>query len=46
MPSYKLTYFNAQGPAEVSRFIMAYGDIEYEDIRITPAEWKELKPSK
>ena len=45
MPSYKLTYFKARGAVEVSRFIMAYGGIEYEDIRLEGAEWQELKPS-
>ena len=45
MPTYKLTYFNSRGNAEVIRMIMAYGDIEYEDVRLTGEQWLELKPS-
>ncbi|KAJ8022537.1 Hematopoietic prostaglandin D synthase [Holothuria leucospilota] len=45
MPSYKLVYFNAKGRAEPSRYMFAQAGVEYEDKRLTPEEWKELKPT-
>ena len=46
MPQYRLHYFNIRGRAEVARYIMAVGDIEYEDVRFTFEQWPELKKSK
>ena len=47
MSSYKLTYFNARGKAEIIRLIFAQAGVEYEDIRIGGNEWREqLKQSK
>jgi len=47
MPSYKLTYFNAKGSAEVIRFIFAQGGVKYEDVRVKVRgeQWKEMKPT-
>ncbi|KAM8803993.1 hematopoietic prostaglandin D synthase isoform 2-T2 [Rhynchonycteris naso] len=45
MPSYKLTYFNMRGRAEIIRYIFAYLDIKYEDHRIEQADWPEIKPN-
>ncbi|XP_006164556.1 hematopoietic prostaglandin D synthase [Tupaia chinensis] len=43
MPSYKLTYFNMRGRAEIIRYIFAYLDIKYEDHRIEQADWLKIK---
>jgi len=43
--SYKLTYFNGRGRAELSRLIFAQAGVPYEDVRIEGAQWPELKPS-
>ena len=45
MPQYKLTYFNVRARAEVARMLFALADVEYEDYRLKPGEWPELKPS-
>jgi len=47
MPNYKLTYFDARGLAEPSRWIFAYAGVPYEDVRIpmgglTPELKKEM----
>jgi len=44
MPSFKLTYFPARGAAELTRYILAYGGVEYDDNRIKGPEWGPLKP--
>ena len=46
MPSYKLHYFNIRARAEVARFIFAYADMKYEDIRYENEQWAEFKPSR
>ena len=43
MPTYKLTYFNLKGLAELIRWIFAQAGVEYEDIRITQEQWAEMK---
>jgi len=43
MPTYKLTYFNGRGRAEISRLIFAQAGVKYEDVRVKD-EWPELKP--
>jgi len=43
MPSYKLTYFNATGRAEVARMLFAVAGEKYEDKRIQHADWSALK---
>ncbi|KAG7170370.1 Hematopoietic prostaglandin D synthase-like 3, partial [Homarus americanus] len=45
MPEYKLIYFNARGRAELSRWIMAYGNITYTDERVEKEDWPEKKKS-
>ena len=37
MPSYKLTYFNGRGRAEVSRLIFTVAGVEFTDDRV--ANW-------
>lgn len=46
MSTYKLTYFNAKGIAEFLRLLLAYGGVDFEDIRIESREWAGIKPSK
>jgi len=43
--SYRLTYFNGRGRAELIRMIFAQAGVAYEDVRIERAEWPQLKPS-
>ena len=42
----KLIYFDMQGRAEFSRLLLAQAGVQYEDKRISQAEWEKLKPSK
>ncbi|CAK1587226.1 unnamed protein product [Parnassius mnemosyne] len=44
MPKVTLTYFNVKGLGEGIRMLLAYGDQEFEDKRITKDEWPALKP--
>jgi glutathione S-transferase len=44
MPSYKLTYFNARGRAEILRMVFAEAGVEYVDNRIEKDAWAALKP--
>lgn len=45
MPEYKLIYFNGMGRAELTRWLLAYGDISYTDERINKEDWPEKKKS-
>lgn len=45
-PVFTLFYFNVKALAEPIRFLFAYGNQEYEDVRVTRDEWPALKPSK
>ncbi|KAK1174736.1 hematopoietic prostaglandin D synthase-like [Acipenser oxyrinchus oxyrinchus] len=45
MSTYKLSYFNMRGRAELARYIFAYAGIQYEDIRIEWVNWPTIKPS-
>jgi glutathione S-transferase len=45
MPEYKVFYFNVKALGEPLRFLLSYGNIPFEDIRITREEWPALKPS-
>lgn len=40
----KLTYFNLTGLGEPIRLMLAYGNIKYEDCRLTKEEWASMKP--
>jgi len=42
---YKLTYFNMRGRAECIRLIFAATGTKFEDVRINPDKWPELKPT-
>jgi len=39
----KLYYFNGRGRGELSRLLLAEGKIKYEDVRINPIDWQDLK---
>lgn len=45
MPAYKLVYFNVKALAEPMRFLLAYGNIDYEDVRVEKESWPALKDS-
>lgn len=45
-PTYKLYYFNIRALAEPIRYLLAYGKITYEDVRVEREDWPTLKPSK
>ena len=44
MSTYKLTYFNAKGRAELTRLVFAQAGVEYTDERIAREEWPARKP--
>ncbi|XP_068222605.1 hematopoietic prostaglandin D synthase-like [Palaemon carinicauda] len=44
MPEYTLMYFNAQGRAELIRWLFAHAGIEFNDERIEQEDWPEKKP--
>ena len=44
MPSYKLTYFDGRGRAEISRLIFAAAGVEYTDERVK--DWPAGKDRK
>ena len=46
MASFKLTYLNYRGRAELIRFILCQAKVEFEDVRLNPQEWNEIRPSK
>lgn len=45
MPEYKLQYFNVKALGEPLRFLLSYGNLPFDDIRITREEWPALKPT-
>lgn len=45
MPTYKFTYFDLMGLGEPARYLMKYGNIQFEDNRIKFEQWPALKPS-
>ncbi|KAG5668487.1 hypothetical protein PVAND_016426 [Polypedilum vanderplanki] len=40
---YKLQYFNARGTAEPIRYLLKYGKINFEDVRIESSDWPKIK---
>jgi len=44
-PTYKLTYFNGRGLAEIIRLVLTAADVPFEDIRITHEDHANLKPT-
>lgn len=46
MPSYKVIYFNVKALAEPLRYLLSYGNIDFEDIRVSREEWPTLKSCK
>ncbi|CAI9723459.1 glutathione S-transferase 1 [Octopus vulgaris] len=45
MPTYKLTYFNGKGRAELTRLLFTAADVEFTDHRIDYyTDWPEIKP--
>ena len=44
-PRVKLVYHEGRGRAEVTRLLLAAGGIDYENVRITEEQWKDMKPS-
>lgn len=45
-PKYKVTYFNFTGLGEPIRYLLAYGNFDFEDNRFEMADWPKIKPSK
>ncbi|KAK9693575.1 Glutathione S-transferase, C-terminal domain [Popillia japonica] len=45
MSDVKVTYFNGRGLGEVIRYLLKYGNIGFEDIRIDQDDWPTLKES-
>lgn len=44
MPQYKLTYFNIRWLGEGARVLFHYAGVPFEDVRVNPQQWAELKP--
>ncbi|XP_077290878.1 glutathione S-transferase-like [Arctopsyche grandis] len=42
-PKYVLSYFNIKALAEPIRFLLAYGNIDFEDRRISREDWPKIK---
>ncbi|CAL8146161.1 unnamed protein product [Orchesella dallaii] len=43
LDNYKLTYFDLRGIAEPIRLIFRYTNVPFEDHRVTPETWKDVK---
>ena len=42
--SYKMFYFDSWGRGELIRLVFAKAGVDYEDVRVTFDQWKNLKP--
>ncbi|KAK7864589.1 hypothetical protein R5R35_003180 [Gryllus longicercus] len=42
-PKYKVTYFDIMALAEPIRYLLSYGGIEFEDVRVKGDDWPKLK---
>ncbi|XP_076672971.1 glutathione S-transferase S4 [Andrena cerasifolii] len=47
MTEYKLIYFNVMGLGEPIRYLLSYGGVQFEDVRLDhgSSEWTKLKPT-
>ncbi|XP_070500455.1 glutathione S-transferase-like [Chironomus tepperi] len=45
MPEYKVFYFNVKALGEPLRFLLSYGNLPFEDVRISRNDWPALKPT-
>jgi len=43
MPTYKLTYFNGRGRAEIIRLVFAAAGVDYQDFRLERDQWPSHK---
>lgn len=43
---YVLTYFNVTALGEPIRFLLSYGGVDFQDVRVEISDWPQLKPSK
>lgn len=46
MSDIKFTYFNGKGLGETIRYLLKYGNIEFEDNRVERDKWPALKSCK
>lgn len=46
MVHYKLTYGNYRGLGEMTRLLLHYANVPFEDYRPEMTDWPSLKPSK
>lgn len=44
-PTLKLWYFDFPGKAEITRLILNYGGVKFEDVAFTPDKWEGIKPT-
>ena len=44
MPTYRVSYFQSRGRAEVMRQILEYSGQKYEDRRFEQKAWEKVKP--
>lgn len=45
-PAYKVTYFNITALGEPLRFLLSYGNLDFEDVRVEREDWPKVKSSK
>ncbi|KAI0988411.1 hypothetical protein GJ496_003259 [Pomphorhynchus laevis] len=42
---YRLVYFDVKGRGEAIRLLFSAANVDFEDVRVNPDEWKEIKDS-